>query len=284
MLVVLESEQGGFVGQVQTDSQGKFLFSQVEQEAYTIKVRHPGYREAVQRVDLSMGPTAYLMIELQPLPGSEPPPVPPEGPASIVAIEPIPAEARKEFEKGSKLVTEQRDFKAGVASLQKAIQLYPSYAQAHILLGTAYMDQRNWKEAESALTKAIQLNNKLAGAYLAMGACLNQQGNFAAAEKALVRGLELEPSAAEGHYELGRAYWALGRWPDAEPHARKAAELAPDLAPVHVLLGNIMLRKRDARSALEEFKEYLRREPKGPLAPPTREIVTKIEKALASPQ
>ena len=45
-----------------------------------------------------------------------------------------------------------------------------------------------------------------------------------------------------------------------------------------------MLRKRDAAEALQEFKEYLRLEPNGPLAEPVREMVNKIEKALAAPR
>ena len=42
-------------------------------------------------------------------------------------------------------------------------------------------------------------------------------------------------------------------------------------------------RKRDAPAALQEFREYLRLEPNGPFAPPTREFVAKIEQALATP-
>ena len=55
------------------------------------------------------------------------------------------------------------------------------------------------------------------------------------------------------------------------------------MAAVHVLLGNILLRKRDARGALQEFNEYLKLDPQGPFAPAAREMVARIEKALAAP-
>ncbi len=62
------------------------------------------------------------------------------------------------------------------------------------------------------------------------------------------------------------------------------AALGPEFAPVHTLLGNIMLRKRDARAPLQEFKEYLRVEANGPMAAPAREMVAKMEKELAAPR
>jgi hypothetical protein len=74
----------------------------------------------------------------------------------------------------------------------------------------------------------------------------------------------------------------LNRWQDADPHAQKAVQLAPDIAEGHVLLGNILLRKQDAPGALREFKESLRLVPNGPLAEPTRQVVSKIEAALKS--
>ena len=51
-----------------------------------------------------------------------------------------------------------------------------------------------------------------------------------------------------------------------------------------IWLGNILLRKQDAAGALREFKESLRLAPNGPLAEPTRQVVSKIEAALKSSQ
>ncbi len=119
---------------------------------------------------------------------------------------------------------------------------------------------------------------------MALGTCLRQEGTFVTAEKPLLRGVELNPETADGHFELGKAYWALDRWQEAEPHARKALALRPELSAGHLLMGNILLRKRDAPAALQEFKEYLRLEPQGPFAAPTRELVAKIEQALGTPR
>ncbi len=284
-MVVLESIRGGVVSQAQTDSQGKFAFPQIDQDVYIVTVRHPGYRETSERIDLTMVPTANVIIDLQPLPREGPPPRPGGEAGFPVTAEELaaPEEAKTEFEKGRKLLFEDKQPGESIPHFQKAIKMHSPYASAYAFLGVAQMDLHKWKDAETALGKAIELNNKLATAHLALGACLNMQGNYAAAEKPLLRGLELTPETPDGHYELGRAYWALGRWQDAEPHARKALELRSDFAAAHLLMGNVLLRKRDAPAALQEFREYLRLEPNGPFAPPTRAVVAKIEQALATP-
>jgi len=63
-------------------------------------------------------------------------------------------------------------------------------------------------------------------------------------------------------------------------NARKALTLNPDMAPAHVLIGNSMLRKRNAPAALQEFREYLRLAPQGEFAPGTRAAVERLEKGL----
>jgi regulator of sirC expression with transglutaminase-like and TPR domain len=62
----------------------------------------------------------------------------------------------------------------------------------------------------------------------------------------------------------------------------QSLKLKPDFAQAHLVKGNLLLRVRRAADAQREFEEYLRLEPKGPLADQTRTIVEKIKKALES--
>jgi len=168
--------------------------------------------------------------------------------------------------------------------LQKAAQEYPKYAEAYLLMGVAYGHQNKWSDAASAFDRAIEIDPKYTAAYLALGALDNQQNKFAEAEKPLLTAAELNPDSADVHVQLARTYMGLNRWQDADPHAQKAVQLAPDIAESHVLLGNVLLRKQDALGALREYKESLRLVPNGPLAEPTRQVVSKIEAALKSSQ
>ncbi len=53
-------------------------------------------------------------------------------------------------------------------------------------------------------------------------------------------------------------------------------------AEARLLMGNLLLPNRHTPRTLQQFKEYLRLDPNGPFAAPTRELVTKIEQALGT--
>ena len=280
--VMLEDSIGASVAQTDTDRQGKFNFTGVGSGVFFLRVRQQGYREAYQRVDLSTANTDFVGFELVSIPQEAPPALPPRQAGSQVDVKglAVPAGAEKEFEQGRKLLLEKQNALDSIPHFRKAIELYPSYAGAYYFLGSAYMEVKKLSEAQSAFDNAIRLDSKLGVAYLGLGAALNLQGNFSAAEKPLLRGLELEPKSAPGYYELGRAYWGMGGWEKAEAPVRQAVELDPAYAAPHILLGNILLRKRDAPGALREYKESLRLAPNGPMAEPTRQMVAKLEAAL----
>jgi tetratricopeptide (TPR) repeat protein len=282
-VVSLRSDAGEAIQQLTPEGNGHFVFQNLRRGIYYVTASALGYREAGERADVLNTPRVSIFLSLTPQ----------ERNSSQTSQQPpgtvnqrellIPEGAQREFEKGRKLL-EEKESEKSIAHFRKAIEKYPPYVSAHFLLGVAHMNLKQWKAAEEALRKATELNDKLGPAYLALGACLNFEGNFAAAEKPLLRGLELNPDTADGHYELGKAYWALGRWKDAEPRARKALELRPDFPAAHLLMGNVLLHKQDSAAALREFKEYLRLDPNGPYAPPTREVVAKLEQALGTPR
>ncbi|MGB2677835.1 MAG: tetratricopeptide repeat protein [Candidatus Acidiferrum sp.] len=136
------------------------------------------------------------------------------------------------------------------------------------------------QRAETALRRSIELEPKLAASYVDLGAVENQEKNYPAAEEALKKGLELGPDSTPAKYELAKTFWAEGRWQDAAPYAEATVKAVPDLAAAHALMGNILLRERNAPGALKEYQEYLRLDPNGPMAAGVRDTVTKIEKAL----
>jgi predicted Zn-dependent protease len=281
VMVMVEEFGGGYAGGGQTDSQGKFTFVPSKPAIYVVTVKHPGYVAASQTLDLQVMPSGYAVLELRPIadPRQTAAATPKGGAQISAAALAVPEPAMKAFRKGEKLLMQEQKPEKSVEHFRKAIELYNNFAEAHVLLGLAYLAERKPQEAQRVLEKAVQLDPKLAAAHLTLGASFNQQKNYPAAEQELRKGLELNADAPEGHYELARTYWEMGRWQEAEPHARKAAELRPDMPAVHVLMGNIMLRKNDAPAALRAFKEYLRLAPDGPMSGPTRQMVAKIEKS-----
>jgi tetratricopeptide (TPR) repeat protein len=286
VVVMIEAEDSGYAGQAETDASGKFDIQGLGAGSYSIRVRFPGYLETVQHVDLTTNPMSYLSFELWPKPRIAQPAVAPEGPEAYLnaRLAAVPQKARKEFAKGRELWQAGIDPQGCVGHLNKAIQIYPQFADAYVLLATVYVQQSKTIDAKLALDQAIQLNPKLPEAHFTLGMLQNREKDYVGAEKSLTEGLKLNEASPEGHYELAKSYSATGKWQEAQAHVEKAISLQPNFASAHVLLGNVLLRKGDANGALSQFKEYLKIDPQGPMAEQTRMLVAKIEKALASAQ
>src|ERR1700737_4175440 len=268
VIVMVEAADSGYAGQAETDTSGKFELQGLAASSYVVRVRFPGYEEMSQGADLTVTPNIYLSFELRPKPSDAPPAVAPEGPDAHLnaRMAAVPEKARKEFSAARDLWQKGVDPQRCIDHLSKAIKIYPKFPDAYVLQASVYVQQNNAAEAKSALDRAIEIDPKLPEAWFTLGMLQNKEKDYAGAEKTLIEGLKLDDASPQGHYELAKTYWALGRWQDSEPHALKASALQPAMALVHVLLGNIALRKRDAPAALKEFQEYLRLDPKGPMA------------------
>jgi len=282
--VRLEHAEGGAEADLETVDGGKCQFHQPTSGVFIVRIAEHDYKEVSARVELVGNPMGYVILDLIPL-KKEPDPevsVPPTDPADAVSVKDlaIPEPARLEFNKGEDALR-AKNTDESVKHFQKAIKLYDAYPQAYRMLGDAFVEKQQWPEAETALKKSIELQPDLAPAYFDLGALRNQTKNYAGAEEALKKGLALTPDATVGKYELAKTYWGLGRWQDAAPLAADTVKALPDLAAAHVLLGNIRLKLRDAHGALHEYQEYLRIEPQGTMAAQVRDMVEKLQKALA---
>ncbi|MFI5096716.1 MAG: tetratricopeptide repeat protein [Candidatus Acidiferrales bacterium] len=280
--VRLESAEGGAEADEVTIEGGKCQFRLSFSGVYLVRISEPHYKEVTERVELIGTSRGYVTLELKPLPGAAPTPETPKtGGDSRVSVADlgVPEEASHEYELGEDALKGKNPDES-IKHFKRAIELHETFPQAYTMLGTLYLAQQNWKEAQRSLERAIQLDPKLAEAYLELGAVFNQTKDYATAEQVLTKGLELKPDAFGGQYELGKTCWALGRWQDAAPHVRKAVEGMPNMPAPHALLGNILLRERNAPAALKEYQEYLRLDPDGPMASGVRDTIAKIEKAL----
>lgn len=273
--VRLESISGGFVGDERTDSLGKFRFAGLQPIQYLVSIRLPGFKEIQREVNLVMIPSDYIQLGLVP-------DDPVSSGASVYSPKlldaNVPTEARKEFEKADAALANKKPDE-GISHLEKAIQIYPRFAEAELRLGAAYMDQHNWEKAEQALKRAFEIDPRAANTQFALGEIYFQQRRFNDAETALRKGLEIENRSWQGHFTLGRVYWTRGGNGDIQKAGRQVAltlQLNPEHAPAHLLAGNILLRANKRDDAIVEFQEYLRLAPKGEFASQVRETLQKI--------
>ncbi|MGB7926355.1 MAG: tetratricopeptide repeat protein [Pyrinomonadaceae bacterium] len=278
ILVRLERFDGGTVDQQYTDRTGKFRFSGLRPLTYIVSIHTPGFNDIQQQIELVTKTSDYVLLSLKPDGSSRAASL---GPAVILDAK-VPLDARKEFEKGRVALLENGKSEEGIARLERAVAIYPSFLEAYLLLGTAYMDAHQLAKAEATLRQAMAINSKRPEAYIALGEVYRQQKKYAEAEKTLRDGLKLDNRLWQGHYTLGRVYWEISDIVKAGPQIGLSIQLKPDLADAHLLAGNILLRAHKPDDALLEFEEYLRLAPKGEYSGQAQELVKKIKRALAT--
>jgi Tfp pilus assembly protein PilF len=268
----LERFGGGIVDQLDTDGSGRFRFAGIQRGYYKVIIKAPGYHPIQQDADLQVLVRVFMMVELV----SDK-----SGTAALIDVidAKAPPNAREEFIRGrSALVNKSYD--DAIAHLQKAIVSYPDFYQAHLLLGTAFVDTKEWLKAEATFRRAVKLKAGSSAPLLMLGEVCWRQKRNAEAEEFLLEGLKLDENSWHGHFTLARLYWDQENIPKAGAAIGRTLQLKPDFAEAHLLAGNVLLRVSQPERALAEYQEYLRLEPKGDFVQPTRELVQKLSRAI----
>jgi DNA-binding winged helix-turn-helix (wHTH) protein/TolB-like protein/Tfp pilus assembly protein PilF len=142
------------------------------------------------------------------------------------------------------------------AAAQRAVELDPSLAAAHVSLGlVASKYDWNWDVAEREFQAALAIDSNLATAHLWFGSYRAQMGDFNQAISELRRAQELDPLSGEINAYLGLVlYWAR-RYDDSISQLRQAITFDPAFAPNYVGLCWALSAKGDTKAALYAAKQ-----------------------------
>jgi len=240
------------------------------------KIEAPGYRPTSGSVDMSITPCRTLQwITLKALPGTKPGGAPASG-VMDARVAAIPPDAKQEFDAGQRAINDN-DFMGAIPHLQKAIALYPRYAEAYQLLGVAELQMNHGAQAESSLLKAIEIEDRMPQAQYLLGVLYAKTHRADLAEGPFQRFAELDPQNPDAYFELAKVSFALNKFPDAEMHARKSIKLEETNAGVHIVLGYALLRQRKAESAKQAFQKFLKLDPNSPMATDVRNTIVQID-------
>jgi tetratricopeptide (TPR) repeat protein len=264
-----------------TDNRGRFRFAQLPRGQYVVNVTAPCYMPDRRQVELLVIFRSYLDVELAPDTTSPNCAAAARGataPASSVDVR-VPEEARKEYERGGAALAKGKD-EDGVRALRRAIELYPGFFAAHMLLASAHTKAGRLEDAEGELVRASAIDTRSADALVSLGEVRRRLKKHGEAEESLAAALKLEEASWQAHLALGRVYLDTDRARLAAPHIGRALQLKPDFADSHLFAGNLLLKLNEPARALTEYEEYLRLAPSGDYAAPTRELVGKLRRSL----
>lgn len=147
------------------------------------------------------------------------------------------------------------------AAAQRAVELDPSLAAAHVSLGLiASKYDWNWDVAEREFQAALGIDPNLATTHLWFGVYRAQLGDFSRAIPELRRAQELDPLSGEINAYLGAVlYWAR-RYDDSINQLRQAITFDPTFVPNYVILCWALDAKGDTKAAVDSCKQAMERQ------------------------
>lgn len=189
----------------------------------------------------------------------------------------VPGKARKEMQKARKALNE-RKLDEAAERIEKALQIYPKYAEALTTRAILKLDRNEIDSAQSDLDKALEYDQNHAVTYLVYGASLNLQSKYDRAIETLERGRSLDPTAWQAYFELGKAYMGKQDYKQALKQLEKAQVLVKVRYPaIHLVKAHALLSLKDYSPAMEELQVFLEQSPDGPMSGHARKTLAEVK-------
>jgi tetratricopeptide (TPR) repeat protein len=147
---------------------------------------------------------------------------------------------------------------------RKAIQLDPSYSDAHYNFAILLAAHNRIEDAIEQYQQAVALSPLRAEAHNNLANLLARTGNFAAAVRHYARVLELRPGSPEAYYNLANALLAAGRPDAAIDNYRAALGYGSERAEIYSNLGLALGRCGDRKAAIAAYGRAAELDPRDP--------------------
>jgi tetratricopeptide (TPR) repeat protein len=198
-------------------------------------------------------------------------------------IESAPANAVKSFDKARADLMEQKPDRAE-HDLEKAVQAYPSFAEAWYQLGKLQQTS-NPPDAQNSFSKAAAADPQFVLPYEQLATLSAQTGKWPDVVNNTSHALQLDPAGtAQTWYLNALGNFQLGKTNLAETSALKALSMDPShtIPNTEQLLAVILARKGDYNGALAHLRNCLTYLPKGPTTDLLKQQIAQLEKKVAA--
>lgn len=127
-------------------------------------------------------------------------------------------------------ITLEPDSDAGLAALQRALDLAPDNPRINYFMGITLERRQRWSEAASAFERALELRPGIRDACFHLGLALESTTRPEAAIEAYRRALDEDPNHIGALAALASLYERFERLAEAEAALRRIARLQPEVA------------------------------------------------------
>jgi Flp pilus assembly protein TadD len=208
-----------------------------------------------------------------------------DGSTSVsVASLKVPEKARQEYDKAQTAMQKGKHEEA-LAHANKALELYPDFAEALTVRGVLNLDNHDIAAATRDLERAIQIDGNYGLAYLALGAAYNADSRYDDALRTVEHGVTLDPKGWQGYFEMAKALFAKGDYEMSLQQVNRAAENTPgDYPPLHLLRAHDYIGLKKYADAKTELETYLSQAPQAPGVADVRHTLEQLQSVAANLQ
>src|SRR5262245_61853945 len=264
------------------DMSGGFTFNNVPRGAYTIHVELDGFETVDQPVDAyeaRSGATIVISLTRKAIMRSS------DGGGGVVDVSEFlqryPRKAVSLFEKGRDSL-KKKDTDDAIKNFRHALELAPTFYEAHNQLGIAYIEAGRSDEAESEFRLAHELNSTAIEPLLNLTKLYIDENQPDRAVTAGEQAVKTNSRSAPAFFSLGMALYKAAMLDRAEAALKRALELAPKMANAHLLLANIYLKLRQFDDTVQQLDKYIAENPNSNDAPAARRMRDQVIKAKDS--
>jgi len=267
---------------VVADLSGHFTFNNVPRGPLAIRVEIDGFEVAnVPIQDFDIGREMMITV-----PAIRRPVALPTG-RPVVNIsdfrERYPKKAVSFFEKGSASLKNKKADEA-VKYLRNAVELAPTFSEAHNQLGIAYMEGGQKDDAENEFIKAHELNSSAVDPLLNLTRLYLNENDLDRAVMASEQAVKADSHSPSAFFSLGVALYKAEQFDRAGVALNRALELGPKVGTIRLLLANVYLKLQAYDKSLEQLSKYIFENPDGKQLQEAKDMRDRLLRASAPGQ
>ncbi|MBS1997660.1 MAG: tetratricopeptide repeat protein, partial [Cyanobacteria bacterium SZAS LIN-2] len=137
---------------------------------------------------------------------------------------------------------------------QRAVQLGPANAEAHMALGQALKEEGKLDEAVNELNTATRFDPQLSYAFSSVGSVKLQQNSLAEAAASFTQAVNLNSANSTAHYGLGATLLKQGQVDDAIKELNTSLYQFPNSWPTRMALGDAYAKQGNVVAALQQYQ------------------------------
>ena len=246
---------------VMTDLSGHFTFNNVVRGPYTIRVEIDGVEAVNSPIsDFDIGHDVIVNV---PRIRSSPPQ---SSGGNIVNVaeflDRYPKKAVSYFEKGNASMKNKKTDDA-VKYFRNAVELAPTFYEAHNQLGLAYKESGHVADAEREFLLAHELNSTAVDPLLSLTRIYLDRNDFDQAISTSEQAVKANPQSAQAFFNLGFALYKTDQLDRSETALKRALDLGPKVGVIRLMLANVYMKSQRYDSAVEQLNKYIFENPKG---------------------